>query len=320
MARSYAKVKGSIWRDQDWCQLPTEEQRLYLLLVSQPDITNCGVIPYLPTRWARLASDTTVDDVERIAGSLQARRFIVVDDDTCEVLVRTFVKHDQVLEQPKIKAAAARQYDGIQSARIRTALAEEYPDVFRLAPGEERHPEPYGKGTGNPNGSLSEGYPSRARGIRQPATLQPQPASSNQQPADPANPSPPADDDLEQTLGANGLGWKPWQITRAREHPDLAIAWAQHALTDPTIDNPGGYAWANYEAGKLAPALAHPCPTCGSTFKSPERLAEHIDHVHTEHERTELPPEVAALVAGTPLKDVEPKPKRKRERRPEPSL
>lgn len=242
MARTYAKLKGSIWREDDWRALPASHQRLYMLLFSQPDISNCGVLPYLPSKWARMASDTTLDDVQMIIGDLQRDRFICVDDDTCELLIRTYVKHDQVAEQPKIRAAAVRQFDGIHSIRVRTALADEYPDVFQLRPHETAHPEPYGEPYAE---GYEEGYavPTRVRAQaanHQPPTV-PVPSNHPQQPAanDPAKAAAAAD--LERLRTA---GWSNGQLDR----PDLdrAVAWLEHFQNDPTAKKPAALAWQRY--------------------------------------------------------------------------
>lgn len=341
MARTYAKLKGSIWRDDDWRALPASHQRLYLLLFSQPEISNCGVLPYLPTKWYRMCADTTIADVTNLAADLQAARFVVVDEDTCELLIRTYVKHDQVEAQPKIKAAAVRQYDGIHSNRIRTVLAAEYPDTFQLGPHETADPEPYGKGIGNPTETLREGYAVPTRVRAQAVTRQPPPVNDTHQP-----PTAPAkngdanaaagDPDLEAQL--RNLGWKDWQIAKGLGDPARASAIADLAVEQATanggdVDNPGGWAWAEFAAGNtptvpqstLAPGafgatrsskppkLPYECQhdrgdsePCGSTFKTAERLAEHISDCHTELEQAPLPPEIAALVAKTTPPSTEP--------------
>lgn len=278
MARTYAKLKGSIWRDQDWRNVPAVEQRLYLLLVSQPDITNCGVIPYVPAKWARMAPDTTIGEVEDGLQRLQMRHLIAVDTDSCELLVRTFVKHDQVLEQPKIKEAAQRQYGTIESSRIRTILANEYPDVFALTKEEKPHPNPWPNPTldptGNPSDStlpltLSQGS-SRAANRQPPPLTATAPTNRQQQPAALTA------DELE-IIGERlkQAGWDANQLTAATLDPARAIGWLDHAEANPRLANPGGLAWARFSAGNDVPRefaeapFADPsavCADCGATI------------------------------------------------------
>lgn len=355
MARTYAKLKGSIWQDDDWRALPASHQRVYLLLFSQPEISNCGVLPYLPGRWARMAADTTVDDIVPIVADLQAARFVVADTDASELLIRTYVKHDQVAEQPKIRAAAIRQYELVHSQRIRTVLAEEYPDVFALAENEKPYPEPYAvpyrEGLERLEQAESEGY---GKGYAVPPRARAQAATGHQPPSNrtgqpPTAPAPEtsangaaADAETpDQNLQAHleQLGWKPWQIRRATADPARAQAIADtaaelHATGD--VDNPGGWAWREFESGRApagppqstlapgalaatrstpAPKLPHECThdlgdgiTCGSTFATPERLAQHIADCHTDHERTPLPPEVQELLSRATPASTEPPP------------
>lgn len=94
MARSYARIMTAIWRNREFRALPSSPQRTYLLLVTQPDITAVGLLPLTVRRWADMAADTTTADLERDLRMLESGRFIAVDRDTEELLVRSFVKWD----------------------------------------------------------------------------------------------------------------------------------------------------------------------------------------------------------------------------------
>ena len=60
MARSYAKLLTSIWRNDDYLRLGAAAQRMYVLLLSQPDLSPVGVLTVAERRLADLAPDTTV--------------------------------------------------------------------------------------------------------------------------------------------------------------------------------------------------------------------------------------------------------------------
>lgn len=110
MARSYARIMTAIWRNREFRALPSSPQRTYLLLVTQPDITAVGLLPLTVRRWADMAADTTTADLERDLRMLESGRFIAVDRDTEELLVRSFVKWDGGYNnrnrRPVIEAAA----------------------------------------------------------------------------------------------------------------------------------------------------------------------------------------------------------------------
>lgn len=75
MAR-YARVFASIWADPDFCALSSSAQRLYLLLITQPDVSHCGVLPLTERRWARLAADTDADSVRAALDELERVGFV----------------------------------------------------------------------------------------------------------------------------------------------------------------------------------------------------------------------------------------------------
>jgi len=43
MAREFAKIKASIWQDDDFRALPVEAQHLYFVVLTDPDLSYCGV-------------------------------------------------------------------------------------------------------------------------------------------------------------------------------------------------------------------------------------------------------------------------------------
>jgi hypothetical protein len=130
MPRKLGIVQTAIWVDEDFRALTADAQRAYILFLSQPKITNCGVIAYLPRKLARLAADDSPTRLERAVDELAAARFVIVDRDTDELLVRTFVRHDKIESQPKLKAAAIDEFREVESLQIRRILREENPGLF----------------------------------------------------------------------------------------------------------------------------------------------------------------------------------------------
>lgn len=154
MARSYAPIFTSIWSDPDFTSRTAEAQRGYLLAVSQSNISYAGVISFTARRWARMASNTTVADIEKIVQELEHSRFIVVDEDSEEILVRSFVRHNGVLAQPQLKKAMDKAYGEILSAKLRCAFLAELPDADR-----NRLLAAFGHPAPNPAGTLPAGEP-----------------------------------------------------------------------------------------------------------------------------------------------------------------
>lgn len=131
MARTAALVKTSMWDvGSDFRQLTPDAQRVYLLLLTQSQLTSCGVITYIPERWSRMAAGDTTASIEAAIAELEHGRYVIVDRDTSELLIRTFIKHDQVLDKPNIVKQAQREYKTIESTLLRDHLAGDWPNIF----------------------------------------------------------------------------------------------------------------------------------------------------------------------------------------------
>lgn len=138
MARSFGRVKASIWEaGSDWRGLEVGAQWLYLALISQPAISSVGVLDYVPHRWARFSSGLTREGVDVLAGELEAARFVLVDRETEELLVRSFVKHDEPWRLPNNLTAARSQLRAVESEGLRTYLLARHPWLDSEAGKEE---------------------------------------------------------------------------------------------------------------------------------------------------------------------------------------
>jgi hypothetical protein len=124
MARLYGKLLTTIWRDPDFLKLTAGAQRLYMLLLSSPKLSAAGCVPLQRARWANLAPNTPVDHIERSLTELEAARFVLVDEATEEVLVRSFVAHDGAWRNPKMAKAVDNSVVEIESDGLRAVAAE----------------------------------------------------------------------------------------------------------------------------------------------------------------------------------------------------
>lgn len=126
MARSYANIITAIWQDADWRALNASPQRTYLMLVTQANISAAGTMPLTVRRWAAGAGDTSSDDIRADLAVLAAGRYVVVDEDTEELLVRSFVRHDKGYANEKRRRAITDAAGHVESAVIRQALSAEF--------------------------------------------------------------------------------------------------------------------------------------------------------------------------------------------------
>lgn len=195
MARDEARIFARIWKDEDFRALTRSAQGTYAFLLSQPDLSYCGMIPLRVGKWARTAAGMTSEDVWTDLKALEQagpRPFIVVDEETEEVFVRSLIRNDGIWKQPNLMKAAREAAKLIESPKIRAALVEELKRVpieetdswwarrvlsdFLEDFGEQAwfpcgNPPEKGEGKGSRKGSTKgsrnpSGDPSQGKGVR----------------------------------------------------------------------------------------------------------------------------------------------------------
>lgn len=125
MPRSHGRIMAAIWNDPDFLALAEGPQRLYMFLLSQPDLSHAGLVPLRIGRWAKKVSGGTRALIEQHIATLADARFVVADEDTEELLVRTFVRNDGVYKQPKVMLRLREDARQIESPRLRSAFRAE---------------------------------------------------------------------------------------------------------------------------------------------------------------------------------------------------
>jgi hypothetical protein len=130
MARQAARILVEIWSDDDFIALDEGPQFRYLFLLTQPDLDHTGVISLRDRRWAKKSADVNAKRVMAELEALTEARFVILDEDHEELLIRSFMRRDQVYRQPNILRSAVRQLASVSSPILRAALAVE---VDRIA-------------------------------------------------------------------------------------------------------------------------------------------------------------------------------------------
>lgn len=119
----YVRLQRDIRLDPDYRALSRDAQWLYKELLI--DVDFIGVADWAPRKLAKIAVNTTPLEVETAAAELRAALFIVVDDETGEVLVRTFVKHDGLYKQPNMCVAMVKAFRKIGSPTLQGIISHE---------------------------------------------------------------------------------------------------------------------------------------------------------------------------------------------------
>lgn len=134
MARDHSRVKVRIWDDPDFLRLRVDDQHAYLMLMSNKGLSRCGVLTFVPGRFEDLASDLTPTRLRKAVQALRKARFVLVDDRTQELLVRSHVRHDGVLDRLNMGKATGSAFEAIVSDSIRKAIGDELARLMRDCP------------------------------------------------------------------------------------------------------------------------------------------------------------------------------------------
>lgn len=122
MSRSYGRLSTSLWRNDDYRSLSLPAQWAYQMLLGQADVTPAGTLPITLRRWSKYCPGV---DVEAALTELAGHRFVVLDWDTEELLIRTFVKWDGGAENSLRRSAIISAVGAVESPLIRAAVINE---------------------------------------------------------------------------------------------------------------------------------------------------------------------------------------------------
>lgn len=146
MARDRANLRTDMWASAEWRRLSTGAQWLYMYLLTTPTLNYVGVADWRPARIAAKVADATPADIEARADELTRGRFAYVDNETEEVLIRSFLRHDGLLLNPNLWRSIGNAFADAASDKLRRIVASE---IQRL---RDENPQglPTTKGSVNP--------------------------------------------------------------------------------------------------------------------------------------------------------------------------
>lgn len=122
MARDHGRIRHRMWGDPDFLALREAEQRLFMMALSQSGLSFAGVVPFTLRRWQGLAADSTLPKLRKGVSALADARYVVVDQDSEELLIRSFIRHDGILDSPNICRAMVRDADAVCSPLLRAVI------------------------------------------------------------------------------------------------------------------------------------------------------------------------------------------------------
>ncbi|KKI20572.1 MULTISPECIES: hypothetical protein [unclassified Leucobacter] len=126
LARSYANIRINMWSDEDWRNISGAAKLLYITLLCHDTLNYAGVADWRPGKFAPLIDPNwTAEDVRNAAAELERAFFVVISEESEEILIRSFLKHDGLMKQPKMAQAMTTAFASIASLELRQVLAFE---------------------------------------------------------------------------------------------------------------------------------------------------------------------------------------------------
>lgn len=134
MARGHGRILTSIWEDADFLTLTQEQQRLYLFLISQPNLNHAGLLPLTLRRWSSGARDLDEYDLRMALRALESNGFVEIDSDAEELYVCNYFRHAGIGGQPRVVAAAFDAITRSSSFYLRGVASVELSEAVAKAP------------------------------------------------------------------------------------------------------------------------------------------------------------------------------------------
>lgn len=125
MGRDHARIHLDIWGDDDWLDLPADAQCLYMTLYTSPGRTLCGAHEWNVGKIRQRAADWTTERIEAAAEILSERLFLIIDTDTNECLLRSWIKHDGLWRTPNMAVSVANARANVASRTLRAVIVFE---------------------------------------------------------------------------------------------------------------------------------------------------------------------------------------------------
>lgn len=154
MARTHGRIQHRIWQDGDFLALTESAQRFYMLCLSSADLSYAGVVPFTVRRWAKLAADSSQTKIRKAVGSLESAGYVLIDEDTEELMLRSFIRWDGILNNPLVSVATVKDFRSVHSPLLRAVFLVE---LHRLSAEGEGRPDVWSES--KLGQLLSEPYP-----------------------------------------------------------------------------------------------------------------------------------------------------------------
>lgn len=129
MARSYARIDVHRFRDDDWRDLPLAHKAVFDMLLAHPKLSLCGALDIKLGSLTQYAPDLDNDALTALLVALEEAGYVMWDRDTDELVIRTFVRHDGVLQNQNLAKGMWSAWQALESDRLRQFVVDNLPEL-----------------------------------------------------------------------------------------------------------------------------------------------------------------------------------------------
>ena len=132
--KDHARINLDLWGNDDWLDLSPSAQHLYFVLWTSPQLSYCGTGDWHPGKIASKARGWTPADVELAAEELSHGLFLIIDTDTSEFILRSWMKHDGLWRTPNMAVSMANARADLASRMLRGVVVFEALKIRKREP------------------------------------------------------------------------------------------------------------------------------------------------------------------------------------------
>lgn len=125
MARSFSKLWFSLFQDEHFCSQPILDKLLFTVLLGQQAFNYAGLSPIQLRKWAKGMRPATDMEIKAALIRLERNRYVFTDSDSEEVLIRSFIRNDEVEKQPNLLISALSSAAELESPKLAAVLLSE---------------------------------------------------------------------------------------------------------------------------------------------------------------------------------------------------
>lgn len=125
MAGDYTAVRTDIWSDDHFRSLTMPAQWLYFALLTHGSRNYAGVADWHPGKLSKSAKELTPAAVFLAGSELAFERFVAIDEESEEIGLRSFIRHDGLMKNPRLAVSMTKAYSATASNLIRGMVVHE---------------------------------------------------------------------------------------------------------------------------------------------------------------------------------------------------